>query len=90
MTELLHLENYSFTYPQQRRPALSHVTLTVPEGAFMVLCGPSGCGKSTLLRQLKTVLAPHGLREGEMPRAVQALLWGNSLLSTALYFLCAV
>ena len=44
MTELLHLENYSFTYPQQRRPALSHVTLTVPEGAFMVLCGPSGCG----------------------------------------------
>ena len=52
MTELLHLENYSFTYPQQRRPALSHVTLTVPEGAFMVLCGPSGCGKSTLLRLL--------------------------------------
>ena len=49
MTELLHLENYSFTYPQQRRPALSHVTLTVPEGAFMVLCGPSGCGKSTLV-----------------------------------------
>lgn len=66
MTELLHLENYSFTYPQQRRPALSHVTLTVPEGAFMVLCGPSGCGKSTLLRQLKTVLALHGLREGEI------------------------
>lgn len=58
VTELLHLENYSFTYPQQRRPALSHVTLTVPEGAFMVLCGPSGCGKSTLLRQLKTALAP--------------------------------
>lgn len=66
VTELLHLENYSFTYPQQRRPALSHVTLTLPEGAFMVLCGPSGCGKSTLLRQLKTVLAPHGLREGEI------------------------
>ena len=39
MTELLHLENYSFTYPQQRRPALSHVTLTVPEGAFMVQIG---------------------------------------------------
>ena len=74
MTELLHLENYSFTYPQQRRPALSHVTLTVPEGAFMVLCGPSGCGKSTLLRQLKTALAPHGLREGEItfcPAAVR-------------------
>ena len=56
MTELLHLENYSFTYPPQRRPALSHVTLTVPEGAFMVLCGPSGCGKSTLLKLLLRVL----------------------------------
>ena len=28
--------------------------------------GPSGLRKSTLLRQLKTVLAPHGLREGEI------------------------
>ena len=36
------------------------------------------------------LVAGYGLREGEMPRAVQALLWGNSLLSTALYFLCAV
>lgn len=31
-----------------------------------MLCGPSGCGKSTLLRQLKTVLAPHGRRSGEI------------------------
>ena len=36
------------------------------------------------------LVAGYGLREGEMPRAVQDLLWGNSLLSTALYFLCAV
>lgn len=36
------------------------------------------------------LVAGYGLREGEMPRAVQASLWGNSLLSTALYFLCAV
>ena len=31
-----------------------------------MLCGPSGCGKSTRLRQLKTVLAPHGHRKGEI------------------------
>ena len=31
-----------------------------------MLCGPSGCGKSTLLRQLKTVLTPHGVTEGEV------------------------
>ena len=40
MTELLHLENYSFTYPQQRRPALSHVTLTLPEGASWYSAAP--------------------------------------------------
>ena len=28
------------------------------------MAGPSACGKSTLLRQLKTVLAPHGRKEG--------------------------
>ena len=31
-----------------------------------MLCGPSGCGKSTLLRSLKTTLAPHGQKDGEI------------------------
>ena len=62
----LELSHVSFTYPEQREKALDDVTLTVPAGAFLVLCGPSGCGTSTLLRQLKTVLAPHGRRSGEI------------------------
>ncbi|MFR2043897.1 MAG: hypothetical protein ACLS4A_13770 [Oscillospiraceae bacterium] len=33
----------------------------------MVLCGKSGSGKTTLLRHLKTVLAPHGKRSGDIP-----------------------
>ena len=64
MSELLRMEHYTFRYPPLRRAALDDVSLRVEQGAFMVLCGPSGCGKSTLLRQLKTVLAPHGAREG--------------------------
>ena len=66
MDELFRLSGFGFTYPQQRRPALTGIDLTVHPGEFWVLCGPSGCGKSTLLRQLKTVLAPHGVTEGEV------------------------
>ncbi len=32
--------------------ALTDVTLTVPDGTFVVFVGPSGCGKSTLLRTI--------------------------------------
>ena len=63
---LFTVENLSFTYPGQTAPAIDRLTLTVPEGAFLVLCGPSGCGKSTLLRQLKPALAPHGVRQGRI------------------------
>lgn len=60
------IRNLSFSYPEQPEKALDGVSLSVRQGDFLVLCGPSGCGKSTLLRQLKTVLAPHGTRTGEL------------------------
>ena len=60
----LEIERLSFSYPEQKERALDELSLTVPQGEFLVLCGPSGCGKSTLLRQLKTALAPHGRRSG--------------------------
>ena len=64
MPELLRLEHFGFTYPQQPCPALADVSLTVRQGEFWVLCGASGCGKTTLLRQLKPALSPHGAAEG--------------------------
>ena len=60
------IHDLTFFYPGQTVPALDRLDLTVRPGEFWVLCGPSGCGKSTLLRQLKTVLAPHGHRLGEI------------------------
>ena len=60
------LRHLSFTYPGQTRPALSDVSLSVEQGAFLVVCGASGCGKTTLLRQLKPALSPHGRRDGEI------------------------
>ena len=63
---LFTVENLTFSYPGQTARAIDSLSLTVPEGAFLVLCGPSGCGKSTLLRQLKPALAPHGTRQGRI------------------------
>ena len=64
--EIFAINHLSFAYPEQEKNAISDLSLSVQPGEFLVLCGPSGCGKSTLLRQLKTVLAPHGRRSGEI------------------------
>ena len=64
--EVFTIHHLNFAYPEQEKQAISDLSLSVQPGEFLVLCGPSGCGKSTLLRQLKTVLAPHGRRSGEI------------------------
>lgn len=64
--EVFKIENLTFTYPQHDKPALKDINLRILEGEFVTICGKSGCGKSTLLRQLKTVLAPHGYKTGNV------------------------
>ena len=60
------IRNLTFSYPEQRRRVLDNLSFAVKQGEFIVLCGPSGCGKTTLLKHLKTVLAPHGKKTGEI------------------------
>ncbi len=63
---VFEIRNLNFSYPECTEKAISNLSLKVENGDFLVICGKSGCGKSTLLRQLKTVLAPHGEKSGEI------------------------
>ncbi|MEG1382981.1 MAG: ABC transporter ATP-binding protein [Erysipelotrichaceae bacterium] len=47
----LKVENLSITYPS-KHIGLDHVSFTIPQKEFFVICGPSGCGKTTLLQTI--------------------------------------
>lgn len=55
---MIDFDRFSVTYPNSAAPALSEVSLHVPNGSFTLVVGPSGSGKSTLLRALNG-LVPH-------------------------------
>lgn len=76
MNHCFDIKNLTFYYPGQDTPALSGIDFSIAPGEFLALVGPSGCGKSTLLRQLKTPLAPHGIRTGDI------LFQGRALAGT--------
>lgn len=64
--EIFKVENLSFAYPEREENAIDNISFSVYPGELITICGPSGCGKSTLLRHFKTVLTPHGKREGRI------------------------
>lgn len=52
------LENVSYTYPGESRPALFRVSLRLERGQQVALVGPSGAGKTTLAGLLLGFLTP--------------------------------
>ena len=61
------IQDLSFSYPTAKgKESLHRVSLSIEKGEYVVLCGKSGSGKTTLLWQLKSVLAPHGKKSGEI------------------------
>ena len=46
----VEIENVDKSYGSTQ--VIRDVSVSVPDGAFVVLVGPSGCGKSTLLRMI--------------------------------------
>jgi osmoprotectant transport system ATP-binding protein len=60
-------------YPGAERPAVDHLSLTVPAGDICVLVGPSGCGKTTAMRMVNRMI---DITEGDI------LLGGQSVRQT--------
>ena len=60
------IRDRSFSYPASTLPdserqagsALKHISCTIEDGSFVLLCGTSGCGKTTMTR-LFNGLIPH-------------------------------
>ena len=64
--KMIECQDVSFSYPASALPdsarqtggALKHISCTIEDGSFVLLCGTSGCGKTTLTR-LFNGLIPH-------------------------------
>src|SRR5437762_8635982 len=60
MIEIDHVSQTFQTSGRQNHLALSEISLTIEDGAFVSILGPSGCGKSTLLYIVGGFVNPTG------------------------------
>jgi energy-coupling factor transport system ATP-binding protein len=74
---LLEIDNLSYTYPGEDKPALKDINLIIEKGDFVGVTGPTGAGKTTLTYCLNGII-PH-----YMGGAVQGniSLKGNSVFN---------
>jgi energy-coupling factor transport system ATP-binding protein len=57
---LVDANNLQYLYAEMEEPALSGVTLDVPEGSFTAVIGRNGSGKSTFAKLLNVLITPTG------------------------------
>ena len=55
---MISINDLTFTYKGEKKPALQEVNLTVPDGGFLGVIGPAGAGKTTLARAVSGMI-PH-------------------------------
>lgn len=64
------IKNISVSYPNSGKPAISNLTLKIPEFSITAIVGPSGAGKTTLADAILGVIIPQAgeiLISGEPP-----------------------
>lgn len=55
---MIEIRDLTYTYKDEKKPALREVSLTVPEGGFLGVIGPAGAGKTSLVRAVSGMI-PH-------------------------------
>ena len=56
---MIDIQELTFTYKDESKPALQNVNLAVPDGAFVGVIGPAGAGKTTLARAVSGMIPHH-------------------------------
>lgn len=52
------IEGLEFSYPNERKPAVKNINLTIPKNRAVAFVGPSGVGKTTLVDVILGLLEP--------------------------------
>ena len=56
---MIEIQDLSFTYKGEEKPALQEIRLSVPDGGFLGVIGPAGAGKTTLARVISGMIPHH-------------------------------
>ncbi len=70
---MIELEALTKRFAGAPRPAVDHLSLSIPAGEVCVLIGPSGCGKTTTMRMINRMIEPDAGRIHVAGRDVMAL-----------------